>query len=200
MSIQELVTFTLILGVAILSPGPAFLYMLKVSLQQGQAAGIRAGLGLGTMAAVWTLAALLGLDVVFALVPQLYFIVKTTGALYLIWLAVGLWRTAPDATATAPAKATSAFWGGVLINFGNPKSILFAASVILVVFPSPITLTHQIIVPAYHLLLESLFYCGFAALAATPRLRAAYDRATVAINRLAGVVMGAFGLRLLFDE
>lgn len=200
MALQELITFTLILGVAILSPGPAFLYILKVSLEQGRGAGLRAGCGLGLMAAVWTLAALLGLDVVFALVPQLYLAVKTIGALYLIWLAVGMWRSKPGKADGVAARGASAFWGGVLINLGNPKSILFAASVILVAFPSPITLTHQMIVPLYHLLLECLFYGGFAALATTPRVRAAYERATVMINRVAGLVMGGFGIRLLLDD
>ena len=202
MNVEQLIAFNAILGLAILSPGPAFLYILKISLVQGKAAGIAAGLGLGLMASLWTLAALVGLDAVFAVVPQLYVMIKTIGALYLIWLAVGLWRSATpnELDEATPKGGVSPFWGGFFINLANPKSVLFSGSIILVVFPSPLTLTHQIIVPVNHLLFEMVFYVGFVSLISTPRVRAGYLRASGIINRVAGVVMGAFGVKLLLDE
>ena len=63
MDIASIITFNIVLLAAILSPGPAFLYIMTTSLSRGRVAGFVAGLGLGTMAAIWTLLAILGLEV-----------------------------------------------------------------------------------------------------------------------------------------
>ena len=70
-----------------------------------------------------TLAALLGLQTLFALFPWAYAAFKTVGALYLIYLAWKTWRAAHNPTSTAPHPAARAFLGGILVNLANPKSV-----------------------------------------------------------------------------
>ena len=65
MSALDLLAFNAVLAAAILSPGPALLFALRTALADGRGAGIAAGLGLGLVAALWTLAALLGLEALF---------------------------------------------------------------------------------------------------------------------------------------
>ena len=84
-----------VLIVAIASPGPAMLMATQTSLSPGHAAGIAVGAGLGLMAAIWTMMALLGFGVVFIAVRFLYVGAKTTGAAYLLYIAYRLWRSAP---------------------------------------------------------------------------------------------------------
>ena len=72
MDIASIITFNIVLLAAILSRGPAFLYIMTTSLSRGRVAGSAAGLGLGAMAAICTLLAILGLEVLISLVPGLY--------------------------------------------------------------------------------------------------------------------------------
>ena len=92
MDIASIITFNIVLLAAILSPGPAFLYIMTTSVSRGRVAGSAAGLGLNIMAAIWTLLAILGLEVLISFVPGLYLSIRIAGALYLFWIAVGLWR------------------------------------------------------------------------------------------------------------
>ena len=89
MSAEHLIAFNLALLAALASPGPALLVAIRTSLSAGRRAGAAVGLGLGLVAACWTLMALLGLDAVFALAPWAYAAAKIAGALYLLYIA---WR------------------------------------------------------------------------------------------------------------
>ena len=70
MTWAQLVTFNVVLIVAIASPGPAMLMATQTSLSAGRTAGIAVGAGLGLMAAIWTMMALLDFGVVFELFPS----------------------------------------------------------------------------------------------------------------------------------
>ena len=85
MELAHIIAFNTTLIVAILVPGPSLLYLTQQSLRGGRSAGIAAALGLGLMASLWTLAALVGLESLFRIFPWAYALLKTVGALYLIW-------------------------------------------------------------------------------------------------------------------
>ncbi len=198
----HLIAFNLTLLAALASPGPALLLALRTTLVNGPRAGIATGAGLGLMAAIWTLAALLGLDVVFALFPFAYVAIKTVGALYLLWIAFTLWRDArtPIAEGDQPLPRGRAFRTGLLVNLGNPKSVLFASAVLLVIFPPDLTLASKALIVANHLVVELLAYTCFALALGTPRARAAYLRLKPMLDRIAAGVLSLLGLRLLLSR
>ena len=137
----SIITFNLVLLAAILSPGPAFLFIVTTSLSRGRAAGFAAGLGLGSMAALWTLLAVLGLEALMELVPGLYLAIRIAGAGYLLWMAVDLWRdngppdTEPSGDQVFSGGLHHLFMRGFIINLMNPKSVVFAASIIVMISP-----------------------------------------------------------------
>lgn len=203
MEISHLVAFNLVLLAAMASPGPALLLALKTTLASGRLAGIVTGMGLGTMAAIWTSMGLLGLDVVFTLFPWAYVILKTAGALYLLYLAWGMWRDARQPVA-APAHDTPrlrrAYVTGFLVNVGNPKSVLFASAVLVVIFPQGLTLADKGLIVLNHLAVEWVVYALFALALSTAPARAGYLALKPAIDRIAALVLGALGLRLLLSK
>ena len=204
MDITAITTFNIVLLVAILSPGPAFLFIMTTSLSHGRAAGFAAGLGLGTMAAIWTLLAILGLEALIGLVPGLYISIRIAGALYLLWIAVGLWRDAgPSADVSDRMVSMSGgmhrlFLRGFLINLMNPKSVVFAASVIVMIFPPDISLAAMMIVPVNHLLIEYVVYFVFAFVFSRPMVRRGYLARRVLFNRVAAIAMAGLALRMGF--
>jgi threonine/homoserine/homoserine lactone efflux protein len=200
-SALDLLTFNAVLAAAILSPGPALLFALRTALADGRGAGIAAGLGLGLVAALWTLAALLGLEALFTLFPWAYMALKLAGAAYLIYIAWGTWRAARAPVAEGARRPRGrAFLDGLLINLGNPKSVLFAASVLVVIFPKGLSASDIALITANHRVVEWLFYAGFATVLSGATARRAYLGAKPMIDRAAALLMGALGLKLLLSR
>ena len=200
MSWDSLLAFNLVLMAALASPGAALLYCIKTCVSAGRIAGLATGAGLGTAAALWTLAALLGLESLFTLFPWTYTTLKVAGALYLIWIAVQTWRHARDPIGESPTPKGRAFLSGLLVNAGNPKSMLFAAAVIVVVFPQGLTAPQIALIVANHLALEIAFYGILAVLLTSASARRGYLGAKPILDRIAASLLGALGLRLLIER
>ncbi|MBV6636140.1 MAG: LysE family translocator [Mameliella sp.] len=200
MTWTHLLAFNLTLLAAMAAPGPALLYALRQSIAGGFRTGFATGIGLGLMAACWTGAALLGLEVIFSLFPFAYGAMKLAGALYLMWIAWGLWRDARKPVSDSARPGANAFLGGLLVNLLNPKSVLFAASVLVVIFPADMGLGVKARIVANHFLVEVTVYGLFAALLSTAPARAGYLRAKPVIDRVAAALLGALGLRLLLSR
>ncbi len=196
----HLLAFNLTLLAAMAAPGPALLYALRQSISGGFLTGAATGAGLALVAAGWTGAALLGLEALFALVPIAYLALRIIGALYLIWVAWTLWRNARQSFSDSATPGARAFLGGMLVNLANPKSVLFAASVLVVIFPPGLSLAQKALIVTNHFLVECLVYALFAALLATPPARAGYLRLKPLIDRAAALILGALGLRLLLGR
>ncbi|MDA7424333.1 LysE family translocator [Thalassococcus lentus] len=196
----HLLAFNLALLAAMAAPGPALLFALRQSIAGGFATGLATGIGLALMAAIWTAAALLGLEIVFALFPLAFTLMKLAGAAYLLWIAYQLWRDARQPVADNAQPGARAFWGGFLVNLGNPKSMLFAASVLVVIFPPDLTLSAKAAIVLNHFAVEVMIYGLFAALLSSGPARAGYLRAKPVIDRIAAAVLGLLGLRLLFGR
>ena len=200
LTLAELIAFNVVLIAAIASPGAALLYFIKTTVTSGRVSGMLTGIGLGLAAALWTLAALLGLEAVFALFPWTYTVLKIGGALYLLWIAIQTWHHARDPLGAAPMPNGRAILSGVLLNMGNPKSMLFAAAVIVVVFPQGLGTVDIAVIVANHLLLELLFYTLFAVLLSSPPARRGYISLKPVLDRIAATLLGALGLRLILEK
>ncbi|MEM7225814.1 MAG: LysE family transporter [Pseudomonadota bacterium] len=200
MSIEHLLAFNLALLAALVSPGPALLYAVRATLGGGRAAGLATGCGLATMAAAWTLMALLGLEGLFRLFPWAYTSFKVIGALYLLYLAWSAWRGARHPIGQAARPKTRAFVGGLLVNLANPKSVLFSAAVLVVIFPAGLTVTDKAIIVANHLAVEVMAYGAFALLLSTQAVGQRYLRLKPMFDRLSALILGGLGLRLMVER
>lgn len=197
MTLANLIAFNAVLWAAILSPGPALLTAIQTGLAGGRAAGLAVGAGLAVVAASWTLAALLGLDVLFSLFPWAFSTVRLLGACYLLYIAWRMWRGARDPIEAKPVPGRHAFLRGIFVNLLNPKSVLFAGAVLIAVFPADMSPTDNALVVVNHLVVELAFYTMVAIAMSSPALSSRYLRAKPCLDRVAAVILGALGLRLL---
>ena len=201
MEFTQVLAFNAALLVAMASPGPALLLLTQTALSSGRARAILTGCGLACVAALWTLAALLGLELVFAVFPAAYGVMRTAGALYLVYIAWRTWRSARTPLSQAPqVPARHAFRRGALINLLNPKAVLFAAGVLVVVFPPDLGAVQIAFVAANHLVVEVVVYALLATALSRPAARRAYMAAKTGLDRACAVVMAGLGLRLLAER
>lgn len=200
MDLTSLILFNLTLLAALASPGPALICAMRASLSGGRLQGVLTGAGLATMAALWTLLALLGLDTVFGMVPWAYTALKIVGALYLLRLAWLSWASVNEPVTMAPTRRRRAFSQGLLVNLANPKSVLFAAAVLVVIFPAGLSGTERSLIVLNHLVVELIAYSILASVFSTRLATTAYLSAKRFLDRACALVLGALGLRLLFDQ
>jgi len=112
----------------LLTPGPAVLYIVTRSIDQGRRAGFVsvAGVHVGTLAHI--VAAAAGLSALLAASATAFSVVKYLGAGYLVYIGVRrlLDRTTIGMRAdTQPMRLRRTFLDGMIVNVLNPKTALF---------------------------------------------------------------------------
>jgi len=115
--------------VLLLTPGPAVLYIVTRSVDQGRRAGFVSVLGVHAGTLIHVAAAAAGLSAVLATSVTAFSVVKYLGAAYLIYLGVRqlVSRVAEpaDLTLDAEPRLSRAFLDGFVVNVLNPKTALF---------------------------------------------------------------------------
>jgi threonine/homoserine/homoserine lactone efflux protein len=109
-------------------PGPAVLYIVARSVDQGRLAGFVSALGIGTGGLVHVVAATIGLSSLLASSATAFTVVKYGGAAYLVLLGIRrmLTREELEDETARPARARRRlFLDGVVVNVLNPKTALF---------------------------------------------------------------------------
>jgi threonine/homoserine/homoserine lactone efflux protein len=111
-------------------PGPDSLLIMTRSATQGWRAGSAAALGIGTGTFVHIVGAALGLSAILATSSAAFTVVKLAGAVYILYLAVGMLlskRGDSDKAAPkiAPLPYRRIYAQGILTNVLNPKVALF---------------------------------------------------------------------------
>lgn len=121
--------FVTAVAVLLLIPGPAVLFIVTRSVDQGRVAGLASAAGIATGALVHVTAASLGLSALLLSSATVYSAVKYAGAAYLFYLGIKKFRQRPT-TGTAiehvaPVPMRKVFAQGVVVNILNPKTAIF---------------------------------------------------------------------------
>lgn len=111
----------------IVVPGPAVLYVVAQSIDQGRKAGVVSALGIAGGGLVHVVAATVGLSALLVRSATLFEAVKLAGAAYLIYLGVRrlLTKETAEFEEREPRPLKALFRRGVVVNVLNPKTALF---------------------------------------------------------------------------
>jgi RhtB (resistance to homoserine/threonine) family protein len=132
--LQQLPLFMAAVLVLNATPGVDLLLTVSRTAQSGVRAGLMAALGINAGCALHALAAAFGLATLLAWSATAFSLVKWAGAAYLLWLGIGMLRSAWQRPAAAgvdtapparPVSLAADFRRGLLTNLLNPKVALF---------------------------------------------------------------------------
>lgn len=184
-------------------PGPAVLYIVTRSIDQGRRAGLASVAGIHTGSVVHVAAAAVGVSAVLATSAAAFTAVKLAGAAYLIVVGVQKLRRTRRDTAGAPVepprpvRLRRAYGQGVVVNVLNPKTALFFLAFLpQFVDPKRGSVTGQVVVLGLTFIALGLMSDGTYALAAGAlgeRLRRS-ARFARARDRFSGVVYIGLGV------
>ncbi|MES2150092.1 MAG: LysE family transporter [Pseudomonadota bacterium] len=203
MSLSTWITFVIAGTLIALSPGSGAILAMSHGLAYGlrKASATVLGLQLGLLLVFVIAGAGVGS---LLLASELAFtIVKTVGALYLVYLGVSQWRSPVAAPAVAQAAqqggAPRRILTGFLTNATNPKGIVFMVAVLPQFITAGAPLLPQLaILGATMVTIDTLVMHGYALLAASMQSWFRDARSLKRQNRFFGAVLVLVGGALFF--
>ncbi|HEV7308607.1 LysE family translocator [Ensifer sp.] len=205
----ELASLMAIFAFAIVSPGADLAMVMRQSIVHGRRPAIITSFGIGSSLMFHVTYTILGLGLIISQSIYLFNIVKWCGVAYLIYIGIKALRAGQTeikverADGGEPAKdqsAAKAFGLGFAANALNPKPVFFFLSI----FSTVVSAHTPILVKfGYGLVMATcliLWFVGVSLFMTTPRMRAAFTRASKWIDRASGVVFIALGLKLATEK
>ena len=201
MTLAAFLAFVGLVVFAAISPGPAVLMSARTGLTEGFRTGAMLAAGIGAGAVVWASAAMFGLNLVFAAAPALLWALKIGGGLYLIWMAIQLWRNAATPLATkdsrpVPRSAASAFRLGLFTQLANPKPAVMFSAIFLGTVPQGTPPWVYLTLLATIFAAETLWNTAVARIFSANRTRARYISLKTVIDRSFGGMLAMLGLKV----
>jgi threonine/homoserine/homoserine lactone efflux protein len=202
-------SFLVLSAILILVPGPDMALVARNALVGGRRAGMATSTGSAAGLCLWTLAASVGLAALLRASEPAFLALRIAGAAYLLYLgARALWTAVRgdgggDVERLRPREITSrvALRQGLLSNLANPKIAVFFTSFLPQFVhgagPAFVALLMLGLVFALITLLWLVAY-GVAVGHASGLMRRPSVRKT--LDRITGVVLIAFGIRLAFER
>ncbi|WP_020410572.1 LysE family translocator [Hahella ganghwensis] len=187
-----------------ISPGPSFLMVARESVASSRTHGLLSALGMGIGGVLFALAALAGLQAIFAAVPSLYLVLKLGGGIYLGYLGYKIWKSAASplgisetSTPVVIHSPARAFWIALGTQVSNPKAAIIYTSVFAAFLPQhfgwPLGIGAILVV----FTIETSWYTLVALGLSSSRPRNAYLRYKAWVDRAAGGVMTLLGVKLV---
>jgi threonine/homoserine/homoserine lactone efflux protein len=205
MTLAEILTFTIVAGLLVMSPGPNGVLVAKTVPTSGRAAGFANVAGFVTAFYLHGALSILGISILLVQSATAFAIVKYLGAAYLCWIGLKAlyeaYRGVEAAKAVAPARRRrsllNAFGEGLLTNALNPKVSMFY----LAAFPQFIpageaSATSAFVLVVIHSLINAVWFTAMVLLLA--RLTAAARNGTFQrwLKGVTGAVFISFGVKL----
>ncbi len=136
--LSSLISIAILHWAVLVLPGFNFLLIGQLAAAGKPATAMSAVAGMASATLMWATLAVAGVGVIFTAHPSIRQFAQIAGGLYLIHLAIKLWRTgqAPSASGAQVLGPAAAFRVGFITSALNPKIALFYGSVFATSLPA----------------------------------------------------------------
>ena len=90
MDIESLLWMSLICAMGAMSPGPSLVVVLRNTISGGRTRGVMTAIGHGIGFSIYAFVAVMGLSSMLLGNEQIFYLLQSAGALFLIWLAFSM--------------------------------------------------------------------------------------------------------------
>ncbi|AEF46352.1 Lysine exporter protein (LYSE/YGGA) [Serratia sp. AS12] len=207
MLISSLMAIAAVLIMGVISPGPSFIYVARNAVVYSRLHGLVTALGTGVGAAIFALVAMLGLQRLLLLVPELFVGLKVAGGIYLLWLAFKIFKGAsqPVTLVLNGEKGGSktllkTFRDGLLTQLSNPKTAIIFASIFSALLPKNIPVIFYFAIPLMSFLIDFVWYSIVSVALSAEKPRQIYLRIKSSVDRVSSAVLGILGIKLIYSS
>lgn len=190
-----------VLALVTVVPGPDMAVVTQHAIASGRREAARVAAGVATGLLVWGVFCVVGLAAVLAASAEAYAVVKLLGAAYLLFLgARALFGARHGVPLTASRRTTgvgNGYWTGLATNVLNPKIAVFYVGLLPALAPGGLpTAAGMGLLVLAHAVLSLAWLAGVAHAVSSARSFFERPRVRVALERVTGVVLIGFGLRV----
>lgn len=190
---------------ALAIPGQNFLAVTQASLEQSRRHGIVTALGVSSGSTLQAIVAALGVGFLMSHAEPIQRAVALLGGSYLLYMARAIWlqpRVPLEGAAAQPRQARSmlaSYRQGLFTNLTNPKALVFFSTIFAGLLGTQASPSNRMLAVACIGVLSTSWYCGVAMAFTRPTVRGAYGRLRPTLSRLTALILGGFGLRLIWS-
>ena len=188
----------------LLSPGPDFFYVSRTAAIHSRRTAIYGVIGITIGVTIWATAAVLGLAIVFKMMPALQGIIMALGGSYLFYLGVKMARVTTNAVfdetnLVQNTASKNEIIKGLLVNLSNAKVVIYFSSVMSFVLVN-ITETRQMLTALLIITIETfVYFYVISILFSRPFTKRFYSRYSRYIDNVSGVISILFGTYLIYS-
>ncbi|WP_197408066.1 LysE family transporter [Lampropedia cohaerens] len=199
---------------ALLSPGPDFVMIVKSAVRHSARVAIGVAAGIAAANAVYIGLCLAGVATLLSQSAGLLMLVRIAGGLFLIWLglcalrarksdyAALLARAGEGALDAAdPADCRRAFWHEFAAGFAsgilNPKNLLFYLSLFSLVLTADVGLAFKMLLVIWMTAVVFLWEAAIVLLLTRGAVRAWFDRSIYYLDKATGMLLGTIGIKVV---
>lgn len=203
----EFVALAVVHFLAVVAPGPDFAVAVRQSVRFGRRSGIYTSLGIGAGISVHVIYTLIGVGALLHTTPWLMSTARWVGAAYIAYLGVKFLRSTPaeagdeitgGTRGTAEQSPWQAFVIGFMTNATNPKATLFFLAVFTTIVSMNTPLLVQVLYGIWMCLVNAAWFVVVSVALSTEALRTKFLRSSHWFERVMGVLLIGFAIRLVF--
>lgn len=193
---------------ALLSPGPDFVLVVKSAIRNERKNVIGVALGIASANAVYIGLCLIGVGSILAASVTVMIVLKVIGGLFLIYLAVQALRARKssysnldmDEHAHSNAVKTTffrEFITGFMSGILNPKNLLFYLSLFTVVLTPDVGFSFKLGLGVWMTAIVFLWDLSIIFLLSTSRVRSKFTKLAFYIDKVTGAILGLIGFAIV---
>ncbi|MBC7621631.1 MAG: LysE family transporter [Candidatus Saccharibacteria bacterium] len=197
--LSSLSTIAILHWALLILPGFNFLLIGQLAAAGQRATAMSAVAGMTAATLMWALLAVAGVGIVFTAYPAVRQAAQIAGGLYLTHLAIKLWQAgqAPGPASAQVMRPAAAFRVGFVTSALNPKIALFYGSVFATSLPAHPSNALVLLAVALVFVNSVVWHSSLALALSRPTVQRAYLRHFRALNKVAGLMVGLMGLKLV---
>ena len=195
-----LLTLALAHIVIAMTPGPNFVLVLQSAVRERRL-GLVAALGVWPAGLIWATLGLAGLGAVIAALPLAETALRLICGSYLLWLGFKSLRAGfsknTERQDMSRAGISETLRAGFITNITNPKGIAYFLSIFTATGAFALPLGYKIFAVFMIPSISFCWYCAMTMLINSKMVKRGFAKASALLDRIAGGLMLAFGLKLL---
>jgi len=188
---------------ALITPGPDFFLVSQTAVSRSRKDAVLVAFGICLGAMVWSLLALMGLNIIFEKMAWLKQGLLVAGGLYLCWLGYQMLRSAFSKSEQSikqivlPQSPYLFFMKGLLTNLSNPKAVIYFGSVFSLFLANPLFDQHHSLLFFIIAIETLLWFLVVAFVFSLPTFRTAYQNFAKWIDGISGGIFTLLGVYLI---
>ena len=192
---------------ALLSPGPDFVLIVKSAIKNGSKKSIGVAAGISSANALYIALCLIGVGSILAKSATVLIVLKVMGGLFLIYLAIQALRAKKDSYKELALVETndrqsgttwlSEFITGFMSGILNPKNLLFYLSLFTVVLTKDINLSFKMTLGIWMTMVVFFWDVAIIYLLSTSRVQSKFSKVAYYIDKLTGAILGMIGFSIV---